>query len=132
MAEANKHTVTTVQYYYNYTALNCITLSCMYTTTGHVHCTAVNTKTREHGSQSSRKLKMAPVRLKDRSHFGSRTIFGEQNSIHITINDVKRRFRNTNSPITRLTLSGPGYLMSLKVRGGGAHMPPPPSNLEKY
>ena len=24
-----------------------------------------------------------------------------------------------------LTLSGPGYLMSLKVRGGGAHVPPP-------
>ena len=38
--EANKHTVTTVQYYFNYTALNCITLSCMYTTAGHVHCTA--------------------------------------------------------------------------------------------
>ena len=36
---------------------------------------AVNTKTREHGSQSSRKLKMAPVRLKDRSHFGSRTFW---------------------------------------------------------
>ena len=30
-----------------------------------------------------------------------------------------------------LTLSGPGYLMSLKVRGGGGHMCPP-SNLEKY
>ena len=38
--EANKHTVTTVQYYFNYTALNCITLSCIYTTAGHVHCTA--------------------------------------------------------------------------------------------
>ena len=38
--EANKHTVTTVQYYFNYTALNCITLSCMYTTAGHVHCIA--------------------------------------------------------------------------------------------
>ena len=35
----------------------------------------VNTKTREHGSQSSRKLKMAPVRLKDGSHFGSRTFW---------------------------------------------------------
>ena len=39
--------------------------------------------------------------------------------------------------IVSLTLSGPGYLMSLMVRGGGgggvgagAHMPP--SNLEKY
>ena len=29
-------------------------------------------KTREPGSQSSRKLKMAPVRLKDGSHSGSR------------------------------------------------------------
>ena len=38
--EANKHTVTTVQYYFNYTALNCITLSSMYTTAGHVHCIA--------------------------------------------------------------------------------------------
>ena len=37
------------------------------------HFIAVNTKTREHGSQSSRKLKMAPVTLKDGSHFGSRT-----------------------------------------------------------
>ena len=36
---------------------------------------AVNTKTREHGSQSSRKLKMAPVTLKDGSHFGSRTFW---------------------------------------------------------
>ena len=27
-----------------------------------IQCIAVNTKTREHGSQSSRKLKMAPVR----------------------------------------------------------------------
>ena len=26
--------------------------------------------------------------------------------------------------MTVLTLSGPGYLMSLKFRGGGAHMPP--------
>ena len=32
--EANKHTVTTVQYYFNYPALNCITLSCMYTRVG--------------------------------------------------------------------------------------------------
>ena len=34
---------------------------------------AMNMKTREHGSQSSRKLKMVPVRLKDGSHFGSPT-----------------------------------------------------------
>ena len=27
--------------------------------------------------------------------------------------------------MTGLTLSGPGYLMSLKVRGGGGHMCPP-------
>ena len=33
---------------------------------------AVNMKTREHGSQNSRKLKMSPVRLKNGSHFGSR------------------------------------------------------------
>ena len=33
----------------------------------------VNMKTGVHGSQSSRKLKMAPVRLKDGNHFGSRT-----------------------------------------------------------
>ena len=44
----------------------------------------VNTKTREHGGQSSRKLKMAPVRLKDGSHFGSR-IFQVKNSSDITI-----------------------------------------------
>ena len=31
-----------------------------------------------------------------------------------------------------LTLSGPGYLMSLKVRGGGGGHMCPPSNLEKY
>ena len=41
----------------------------------HVVTIAVNTKTREHESQSSRKLKMAPVRLKDGSHFGSRTFW---------------------------------------------------------
>ena len=35
----------------------------------------VNTKTREQGSQSSRKLKMAPVTLNVGSHFGSRTIW---------------------------------------------------------
>ena len=46
-------------------------------------------KTREHGSQSSRKLKMTPVRLKDGSHFGSRTFWVNRNSIDITINDVK-------------------------------------------
>ena len=52
----------------------------------------VNTKTREHGSQSSRKLKMAPVRFKDGSHFGSRTFRVNkklQNSINVTINDMK-------------------------------------------
>ena len=38
----------------------------------------VNTKTREHGSQSSRKLKMAPVGLKDGSHFGSRTFWANK------------------------------------------------------
>ena len=32
----------------------------------------------------------------------------------------------TLNSTSRITLSGPGYLMSLKVRGGGAHMPPPP------
>ena len=39
---------------------------------------AVNTKTREQGSQSSRKLKMAPVRLKNGSHFGSRTFWANK------------------------------------------------------
>ena len=33
---------------------------------------AVNMTTREHGCQSSRKLEMAPVSLKDGSHFGYR------------------------------------------------------------
>ena len=47
--------------------------------------TPVNTKTREHGSQSSRKLKMAPLWLP--------YILSEQNSIDITTNDVKS-FRN--------------------------------------
>ena len=37
--------------------------------------TPVNMITQEHASQSSRKLKMAAVRLKDVSHFGSRTFW---------------------------------------------------------
>ena len=36
-------------------------------------CSTVNMKTREPGSQSSRKLIMAPVRLEDGSHFSPRT-----------------------------------------------------------
>ena len=51
----------------------------------------VNTKTREHGSQSSRKLKMAPVRKKVGSHFGSRTFWVNKIVLmfDITTNDVK-------------------------------------------
>ena len=45
---------------------------------------AVNMKIREYGSQSFRKLKMAPIRFKEGSHFGSR-IFRVYNSIDITL-----------------------------------------------
>ena len=38
----------------------------------------VNTETREHGSQSSGKLKMALIRLKDGSHFSSRTFWANK------------------------------------------------------
>ena len=47
------------------------------------------------------------------------------------VTDLIKNMDNYKIPTTVLTLSGPGYLMSLKVRGGGGHMCPP-SNLEKY
>ena len=63
---------------------------------------AVNTKTREHGSQSSRKLKMAPVRRKVGSHFGSRTFW--VNKIVLMFDITTNVVKSLRNPIRTKTV----------------------------
>ena len=70
----------------------------------------VNMKTREHGSKGSRKLKMAPVRLEDGSHFGSLTFQAKKKYSALYTHTCTRRLCRTHVENSRIVNSSGTYV----------------------